>query len=1344
MEKPGVMKMPNVECCRRNALSFFLILLCGAGFLCDAMDFKGEGKNVVMKSDAILFNGSGKAKALSPRRVHAQYRMVFEYKADTEGTLKITLYFKNGSSGSHALKLMPDRIFRRTVLALDGDFKLHDSFFDLNQTVLSWKSNRNGNVMIRKIRIVPESELAGSAKFLVVPSRLPKKSVSEKNPVRVYFELDNDDLRKEVPKADCFLPDPCPYAGFRDRVLAGAESLIRRVDTPEEADVIVYSRALAGAHPQLADAVGKGKRLLLYGWVADPEIRALSPLEMTPLPSSGIPVRTTLIPVAPDPVWENESLLNADYGVYYRTRLRSGTALLKGREGTVFAARNGNVLHFINGIGNALLENRGFFDRGFLRALIGKDPERLRRLEEIGREREKTERDREKTLLKSILGEQADLSGWRVGVSTGGFGRFGWAVEEGLQCASLLNDLSIENGSQYFRFEPVASPKQQPVIDWKGRIVSGKPRPVLDAGGIMNPLVPWSGEGTVELSAQVIVNPEWKGKEISFYVEKGIDDTDETRFNGVLIGKTDVSVPEYWRTPRRYRIPEHLIRFGETNTLTVRQTNIRAQGSFGSRPVLRIEEKEPSALPTLRVTDINWVSKEYTIEDGENRSKVRLSLLSPFTMFAFESREIMLTLEERTAQYAAWPTANGIRVVRISGDFYRRARDGAWSAPWLLLFRKNWENGRPLLLVFSHQPESLTARMNGYYVNGIRIRAAGPLKQIAAGWPWGIKPVYTGKWIKGLPEKVIRHLERDVLPMALNFPVACDEIFRIDRSGQTIEVINRFRNQPMQTAWSLPVQRWAALPPLAAFGVRQKLGASAEENLHDFQVFATHGPVLGRIGTDMIRYKMPLYQESGFVPVDVAADPDLHAEIDRGVSGGVRWSWGGGVRYEELDYAWPLSRKRRPQVRTIDLSNWLYGLGNALQGFYGMNRESRKKIMERVTRRMIAPYEQAQYKLQGRYREEPFSGVRYTINFLSVRALGTKFAPGFGSEVQYGDCNEACTHLAWIAQQLGDRMGYAPWIRANWNAFKDSMSFSWVINDYCHMAGSLNDQGSGAWVDMLNGEFAGMMAFARIARIAGDRETEEQALYRAARKALPTLLRFRMRHYWNEAWPRSERNRDFVCIGFGENKIFTLEFPLTPDYNFRNSNELFDYAQGTPGFTIQLYWKYIAPEVRDYLQNYSRKVLVKDRNFLGEGAYIRVFSLFGKGDEPVGEWRRMDSVRRGKSLTLDWPGITSASKYLPVLWRDYGKIAVVESSGILLSEAKYIPERHELNLEVKGLEAPSLLRIASGGSVCRVQVNGREVKPESAADGSLILRPEIGKISRITVNYEWKERKSRK
>lgn len=1334
MERKEGMKMPSIENHKRKLSHLLAAILCGAGALCCAMEFQGDGKNVETKNGAVQFNGPGKAENLSAGRVHAQYKMVFEYKADTEGTLEIGLRFKDGKSVAYAFKMIPDQIFRRVVLALDGEFRLHDSFFDLSGTALSWKSAPGAKLSIRKFRIVPESELAGSAKFLVVPFRKPEKTAHAGNAVRVYFDLDNDDLRKEVPKADYFLPDPCPYAGFRDRVLAGAEELIRRVDTPEEADVIVYSRALPGAHPGIADAVKKGTRLLLYGWIADPGIRALSPLELTPRPPSGTPERTTLKTAASDPVWDGETLLDADYGVYYRTRLRSGAALLTGADGTVFAAQNGNIRHFVNGIGNALVANHGFFDRGFLRTLIGNDPGKLRRLDEIARERENAERDRERALLESVLGRDAELSGWRIGVSSGGFGRFGWAVEEGLQCASLLNDLTIENGSQYIRFESAADSKQQPVTDWKGKVLSGKPRPALDADGMINPLQPWSGEGTVELTAQVNVNPEWKGKAVSFYVEKGIDDTDETRFNGHLIGRTDVSVPEYWRTPRRYRIPENLIRFGENNTLTVRQTNIRAQGSFGSRPVLRLEEEGPSSLPVLQVSDINWVSKEYTIADGGNRSKVRLSLLSPFTMFTFERNDIMLTLEERTAQYAAWPTANGVKVVRLTGEFYRRGRDGAWSAPWLLLFRKNWENGRPVMLVFSRQPESLSARMNGPYVNGIRIRSGEPFGQIAAGWPWGVKPVYTGKWIKGLPETVVQHLERDVLPMALNFPVACDEIFRVNREKQSIEVVNRFHYQPMRTDWAVPVRKWAALPPMAGFGVRQKLGASVGENLHDFQVFAMHGPVLGRIGTDVIRYDMPLYEESGFIPVDVAADPELHAEIDRGVAGGVRWSWGGGVRYEELDYAWPLCKRRRPQIRTIDLSNWLYGLGSALQGFYGMNRESREKIMERVTRRMIAPYEQAQYKLQGRYREEPFSGIRYTINFLSIRALGTKFAPGFGSEVQYGDCNEACTHIAWIAQQLGDRMGYAPWIRANWNALKDSMSFSWVINDYCHMAGSLNDQGSGAWIDMLNGEYAGMMAFARTARLAGDSRTEEQALYRAARKALPTLLRFRMRDYWKEAWPRSEQKRDFVCVGFGENKSFTLEFPLNPDYNYRNSNELFDYAQGMPGFLIQLYWKYIAPDVRGYLQNYSRKTLEKDGDFLGFGTYIRVFSLFGSGDEPVGEWRRKDSIRYGKSQTLDWPGMISASKYLPVLWRDHGRISVVESSGIILSDAVYVPEQNELKLEVKGLDAP-LLRIASARKARQVLMNGRDSEPEFAADGTLLLKPEKGPC-RITVKYE--------
>lgn len=1319
MEGKELMKMRGAEKYKGMTRGILVILLCGVIGLCNAMEYKGESIDV---RDAILqFKKPGKAFADFPMRVHAQYKLVFEYKTTEKGALTFYLRFKDGRSVSHTYSVLPAPTFRRVFLALDGEFRLSDSFYDLKNLELEWKSRSQAELFIRKLRIVPESELAGNAKFQVLPFRKQGKIIHNKNAVRVYFELDNDDLQKEVLRKDVAFSDPCPYAGFRDRVLAGAEELICRVDTPREADVIVYSRALPGAHPEIVNAVKKGARLLLYGRIADPAIEALSPLELLPLGPSRIPKRTKLKIASPDFVWNGESLLDADYGIYDRTRLRSGRALLTTEDGMVFAAQNGKIRHAINGIGNALLENHGFFDRGFLRTLIGDDPAKLRRLDEIGKERDKIERERETVLLKSILGRNAKLSGWRPGVSNGSFGNFGWAVEEGLQCASLLNNLSIENENQFFSFELASSSKQQPIIDWKGKIISGSPKLKFIQGDLVNPLKAWSGEGTVELTAQIKVDPAWKGKSISFYVEKGIDDIDETYFNGHLIGRTDTSVPGYWSVKRRYLIPEKLIHFGEENSLIVRQTNLRADGGFGSRPFLQVEEEDPVALPTLQVSNINWVSKKYLITDRGNRSEVLLSRLSPFTMFTFASNEVMLALEERTAQFAAWPTSDGVKVVRLSGEFYRRERDGAWSAPWLLLFRKNWENGRPVMLVFSHQPESLSARMNGVYINGIKIRSEHSLDQIAAGWPWGIKPVYTGKWEKALPEAVVAHLEKEILPMALKFPVSCDEIFRIDRKKRSIEVLNRFLYEAMQTDWQIPVPEWVALPPMVGFGIQQKLGASTEENLHDFKLFATHGPILGRIGTNTIRYHMPLYDEAGFTPVDVAVAPELHAEIDRGCAGGVRWSWGGGVRYEELDYAWPGSFKRHPLRRTINQSEWLYGLGNALQGFYALNLKNRERIMERVTRRVIAPYEQVQYKLQGRYREEPFSGIRYTINFLSIRALGTKFMQGFGSEIQYGDCNEACTHLAWIAQQLGDRLGYAPWLRANWNALKDSMSFSWVINDYGHMAGSLNDQGSGAWVDMLNGEYAGMMAFARMARIARDVRTEEQALYRAARKALPTILRFRMNEYWKDAWPHSERERDLVCCGFKENKIFTLEFPRTADYNYRVSNELFNFAQGMPGFTSQLYERCIASEVRSYLRNYSRKTLEINGKFIGGGAYLQVFCIFGNGDEPITEWQRQ-LIIRDKNRIYDWGGMITASQFLPILWRNYGRNAIVESSGIILKEAVYHPDRKELNLELVALESP-MIRIASGLKVQTILANGKSITPDFVMDGSFRLRP---------------------
>ncbi|QHI69157.1 cellulase family glycosylhydrolase [Tichowtungia aerotolerans] len=71
--------------------------------------------------------------------------------------------------------------------------------------------------------------------------------------------------------------------------------------------------------------------------------------------------------------------------------------------------------------------------------------------------------------------------------------------------------------------------------------------------------------------------------DLTFYA-RAIDDQDEAFFNGVSIGKTDTSVPNYWKAARKYRIPQKLVREG-VNTLVVRVIDNKGNGGMVQGPV---------------------------------------------------------------------------------------------------------------------------------------------------------------------------------------------------------------------------------------------------------------------------------------------------------------------------------------------------------------------------------------------------------------------------------------------------------------------------------------------------------------------------------------------------------------------------------------------------------------------------------------------------------------------------------------------------------------------------------------------------------------------------------------
>jgi hypothetical protein len=90
-------------------------------------------------------------------------------------------------------------------------------------------------------------------------------------------------------------------------------------------------------------------------------------------------------------------------------------------------------------------------------------------------------------------------------------------------------------------------------------------------------------DGLAWYATTVDIPQNLQQQDLTFYAGT-IDDQDEIFFNGVSIGKTDSSVPNYWKAERKYRIPQKLIK-ATGNTLVVRVQDDKNSGGITHGPV---------------------------------------------------------------------------------------------------------------------------------------------------------------------------------------------------------------------------------------------------------------------------------------------------------------------------------------------------------------------------------------------------------------------------------------------------------------------------------------------------------------------------------------------------------------------------------------------------------------------------------------------------------------------------------------------------------------------------------------------------------------------------------------
>ncbi len=1243
-------------------------------------------------------------------------------------SVEILLSTVSGKTFASQLDLSGEQVVRRLVLELGKDFKW------LGQERLkniTWriKGAPGGQFECDKLRIAPFSKFYGSVNYAVAVPEKPRPRAAE-NAVKVFFELENSDLVRNVmyqdyQKRKVLIPYYRDYQGFRSDLLEHAEGFIRSVASPTDADVIVYARNIPGGDSRIPEAVRQGKRLIVFGNPPDPAVRDLAPLSLKLLDDKTVAPRLKPV-VAKDPRFPDTLRSGATAGNHYEVgKVADGSkVLLSGMPGNVpLIVEKGRVIHCVNGIGGSLIDNGPFRDLMLLRLLLRPDGKMQDALTLHKSELKRQEDDRKEAILRRC---GVDPENWHVGVSDRNFGRFGWSIREGLQSGTMEANLTVSLGSQFFGFT-TGGPVELPLNSWKVTKTTGDVQLPAGAERSMNPLTRWFGAGTALFEMDVTLLPEWKEKPLFFVVREGIDDTDTLFVNGKEIAKTDEKTPNYWEAPRNYRIPAESLKFGGANRLSVEVRNLRGEAGFGSLPTLQVGSAEFQPPEKLVVTDINYFSKEYTLGKGGNQWKIRMSLGTPFVRYTFPGRRsVEMASDGRSLCYGAIPQKEGIRIIDFRKNGYDLARDGGWNAPWMLLFSGSDTPSAPLLVVFEHQPAEITALSGNLQVTGFKIKGKTNLDNISAGYLFGAKKLATSGWKAELPADVIVRINRS-LQSALNFPVACDEVFRIEPGTGRVIVRNVFRYAPVATDWKIRMAPYASLPPMVGFALREKLTAACEEKIRDTGVFANHGPVLGVTGKNWIEWSFDAPDHGDLHLPGITENADMEY-VNTCFRKAVQRTVGGNFWYN-FNGEKPMGPNEEPWFRNICLFRWLSGLGNALNCCHMLDGQNQKALLTRLEKAAVRPFDLWQYKLAADFREEPFSGLRYQVLIKSVRTLGTAFAPGHGASTMSGDCNEAVTSMLWVFEQLGNRFGRSDLILANWDSIRRAASFSLIMDDYASLSGSLSDDGVGAWIDMLNCEYAGMICYSRLGRIAGDREAEVQGLYRAARKALPTLCRFRFSGYNASLDPAKEKN-PYIC-GFSEYKA--MEAVFKDDWNFYSAHDMWDFSQGMPGPLIRLYQTYLSDDTDRYLTGEPIKELVKDDKLNLRHPYLKALAYFHKGALPLTAWGN-EMKKREKNIKLyDWPGMGLGAEYGAILWRDNGQIGLTNSRNLNITKAVYDPMVRCLIIDCTASFNPEL-RIGSKWKPSRLLVNGCEQRVKYSGTGTIV--PLLAGQNRIEVYFE--------
>ncbi|MBO5991916.1 MAG: hypothetical protein J6R00_09715, partial [Lentisphaeria bacterium] len=259
---------------------------------------------------------SGEVSAVLPAKftAHAQHILQFVLRGGAENcdaavTPEITVNQRIGVNTYRAKPITVKGIGTQTVkLEISTGFGLGDAFYDIKQVKFTVSGKQGTKVYISGIRCGNKDELSGSGDGIRVYSayKAPaKRVIPGLAPVKVYFELDNNDLDQHIYRwrAREMAPDPNHSGGFRQLLLDNADGIVELAATPEEADAIVISCARKRDVSKLVKLAKKGKKTFIYGDTSNLKLDEIILIAAREKKISGLAERQTLVKASDYPAF---------------------------------------------------------------------------------------------------------------------------------------------------------------------------------------------------------------------------------------------------------------------------------------------------------------------------------------------------------------------------------------------------------------------------------------------------------------------------------------------------------------------------------------------------------------------------------------------------------------------------------------------------------------------------------------------------------------------------------------------------------------------------------------------------------------------------------------------------------------------------------------------------------------------------------------------------------------------------------------------------------------------------------------------------------------------------------